>query len=210
VILRRIITKKLRVQAVTRGQPSQGYEISGEPLVEPTEVSVRGPKEVLEVVSVIQTEPVDIEGRSSSFSSDYSLSSVLNGKRVETQTKVRVRINIKPIEIVRMVKVPVHISIPPGYEHEVQLPKSEAGGVVEIPLKGPEFLLNEAVTIKKISVFVVVSPDMVPRPGIPYSVKVNLYTPPELNELKLAGEHHVDLEIREKKTINQQPEDNPK
>jgi len=197
VILRRIVTKKLRVQAVTRGQPAQGYEVSGELLVEPTEVSVRGPKEVLDVVSVIPTEPVDIEGRSTSFSSDYPLSNELNGKMVETQTKVRVRVNIKPIEIVKTVKVPVHINIPPGYEHDVLLPKAEAGSIVELSLKGPEFLLHESSTAKKLSAFVVVTPDMIPRPGIPYSIRVNLFVPPELSELKLAGEHHVDIEIKE-------------
>ncbi len=197
IILHRIVTRNLRVHVERRGHPAQGYELSGEPHVEPTEVSVRGPKETLDAAAYIPTEPVDIEGRSSSFSSDYSLVDTLNGKPVQTTTKVRVRVNMRPVEIVKTFSVPININIPPSYSHEALLPKAEPGGMVKLSIKGPEFLLNEPATAAKIAAFVVVTPDKQPR-EIPYSAKVHLFVPPELTELTLAGEHYVDLVIRKK------------
>jgi hypothetical protein len=174
--------------------------------VEPTEVSVRGPKEILEVAAYIPTEHVDIEGRSTSFSSDYSLVDVLKGKSVEATTKVRVRVNIRPIEVTKTLRVPIHINTPPGYKNEALLPKSGPEGIIELAVKGPELLLRAPSTAEKISAFVVVIPDeMPPREKIPYSARVHLFAPPELAELKLAGEHYVDLEIRERQ--KQKPEE---
>jgi YbbR domain-containing protein len=198
VILRRIVTRKLRVKVELRGCPASGYELSGDPQVEPTEVSVRGPKETLEVADHILTEPVDIEGRSISFSSDYSLTDSLDGKPIETTTKVRVRVTIRPAAVVKTFSIPVHVNVTPGYEHEALLPRAGEGGVVNLSIKGPGYLLNEPGTAGKISAFVVVTPEMKPRREIPYSAKVHLFVPPELGGLKLAGEHYVDLEIRKK------------
>ncbi len=200
VILRRIINRNLRVHVVTRGKPAQGYELAGEPQAEPTEVSVKGPKETLEAVDSIPTEAVDIEGRSSSFSSDYTLVQTLKDKPVQASTRVRVRVNIRPVETVKTFSIPVMINVPPGYENETLLPKASEGNMVKLTLKGPEFLLNEPDIDKRISAFVVVTEEMAARVEIPYYVKVHLLVPPELSEIRLAGAHHVDLEIRERKT----------
>lgn len=197
VILRLIVTRKLPVKVMIQGKPAKGYELVGKPLPEPTEVSVRGPKDVLEDVYSIQTEPVDIEGRSSSFSSDYSLVQTLKGKQVVPSTKVRVRINIRPVKAVRNVPIPVHVNMPLGYRYKALLPKAQKGGKFNLPVSGPEFLLDDPMLPERISAFVIVSPQMKPRPGIYYSAKVHLLVPPELAELELAGEHHVDLEVRE-------------
>lgn len=198
VVLLRIVTRKLRVQVITKGRPTDGYELIGEPEVEPTEVSVRGPKEILDVATYIATEPVDISGRSSTFSSDYSLVNSLSGKPVKTSTTVRVRVRIRPQEIVRTCSVPIRVNTPPGYEKEAVLPKAGADGTVELAVRGPALLLNEPGTAGKISAFVVITPEMKPRKGIPYSAEVHLLLPQELSEIGLAGEHYVDLEIREK------------
>ena len=199
VVVRQIVTRRLRVQVLVRGKPAAGYELAGEPQVDPTEVFVRGQKEVLDVASSIATEPVDIEGRSIPFSSDYSLATGIAGRPVEASTKVRVRFNIRPVEIIKTFKVPLHVSMPPGYEHEVLFPKLGTGVMVELPVRGPEFLLNKPDAPGKLSAFVVVdSRKMHPRRGIPYSTEVHLLVPPELSGLSLPGEHYVDVEIRER------------
>jgi hypothetical protein len=197
IVLRRIISRKLQVRVDLKGQPAAGYELAGEPEVEPTEVTVRGPKETLELADHIRTEPIDIEGRSASFSSDYSVVGAISGKPIEAMTKVRVRINIRPVEIVRVYEVPVRFNTPMGYAYEIALPKLGENPRVNVPIRGPQFLLDDPGTTAKISAFVVITEDMTPRPGIYYSSKVQLLLPPELTELKLAGEHFVDIEIRE-------------
>jgi hypothetical protein len=205
IVLRRIISRKLQVKVDLRGRPAAGYELAGEPEIEPTEVTVRGPKETIELADHILTEPVDTEGRSASFSSDYSLVNTVGGKPVETSTKVRVRVNIRPAEVVHSFVIPVRFNTPIGYDYEILLPKLGEAGKVEVPIKGPQFVLDDPGTAAKISAFVVITGDMSPRPGIYYSAKLQLLLPPELAELKLAGEHFVDLEIRERE--KEEPKD---
>jgi hypothetical protein len=205
VVLRRIVTRQLRVQVRTLGQPAQGYELADEPQAEPTEVSVRGPKEVLDAADVISTEPVDVEGRSSSFSSDYELAGSLSETPVEVSTNVRVRVNIRPVQVVRTLRLPVRVNTPPAFQHEVVLPRIAEGGRAEFQIKGPALLLDDPATPEKLSAFVVITPEMQAREGIPYSVPAHLFLLPELKELRLAGEHLIEVEIREKKPSTEAP-----
>jgi hypothetical protein len=199
VVLRRIVTRKLRVQVRTIGQPAEGYELAGEPQVEPTEVSVRGPKEVLDAADAIATEPVDVAGRSSSFSSDYELAKSLGESPVQVSTEVRVRVNIRSVQVVRPYKLPVSVNTPPAFPYEVILPRMPEGGKAEFQIKGSKLLLDDPATAEKLSAFVVITPDMKAREGIPYSVPAYLFLPPELKELRLAGERLIEVEIKEKK-----------
>lgn len=73
VTLRQIVAKRLRVEVVPRGTPADGYELQSKPVAEPSEVTVKGPKEVIEPRVFIPTEDVVIEGRSASFTFDYSV-----------------------------------------------------------------------------------------------------------------------------------------
>ncbi len=204
VVLRRIVTRKLRVQVRTVGQPAEGYELVGEPQVEPTEVSVRGPKEVLDAADAIATEPVDVASRSSSFTSDYALSESLGESPVQVSTKVRVRVNIRSVQVVRTMKLPVSINTPPAFLHEVILPRVTKGGRVDFQIRGSKLLLDNPSTPGKLSAFVVITAEMKAREGIPYSVPAHLFLPPELKELKLAGEHLIEVEIKEKKKTSEE------
>jgi hypothetical protein len=199
VVLRRIVTRKMRVQVRTVGQPAEGYELVGEPQVEPTEVSVRGPKEVLDAADVIATEPVGVAGRSSSFSSDYELSGTIGDSPVQVSTKVRVRVNIRPVQVLRTLKLPVSINTPPGFQYEILLPRIAEGGRDDFQVRGSKLLLDDPSTPGKLSAFVVITPDMKAREGIPYSVPAHLLLPPELEDLEMAGEKLIAVEIREKK-----------
>jgi hypothetical protein len=97
-------------------------------------------------------------------------------------------------------KLPVGINTPPAFQHEVLLPRIAEGGKADFQIRGPKLLLDDPTTKEKLSVFVLISPDMKAREGIPYSVPAYLFLPPELKELKLAGEHLIEVEIKEKKT----------
>lgn len=49
------------------GPPDTGFEISGEPAVTPTMVSIRGPGTLLEKIKTIGTDPVSLKGEKSKF-----------------------------------------------------------------------------------------------------------------------------------------------
>ena len=45
-----VIARRVPVQASVTGKPAEGYVVKGEPTVDPTQVTVRGPEELVEVM----------------------------------------------------------------------------------------------------------------------------------------------------------------
>ena len=49
-----VITRKVSVQASITGKPAEGYVVKGEPTVDPNQVTVRGPEELVEVKQFVR------------------------------------------------------------------------------------------------------------------------------------------------------------
>ena len=59
-----IVQKEVQIQASRTGEPAAGLTVKGPVLVEPTQVSVRGPKTTLNVMQLVRTTPYDVAGLS--------------------------------------------------------------------------------------------------------------------------------------------------
>jgi len=59
-----IVTRQIPVQAAITGQPAEGYIVKGEPDVDPTQLTVRGPVSVIEVMQFARLAAFDVSGLS--------------------------------------------------------------------------------------------------------------------------------------------------
>ena len=57
-----VISRKVPVQASVTGKPAEGYVVKGEPTVDPNQVTVRGPEEVVEVMQFVRLASFDVSG----------------------------------------------------------------------------------------------------------------------------------------------------
>lgn len=57
-----VITRKVPVQASVTGKPAEGYIVKGEPSVDPNQVTVRGPEELVEVMQFVRLASFDVTG----------------------------------------------------------------------------------------------------------------------------------------------------
>jgi hypothetical protein len=197
VTLRQIVDKKLRVEVVTRGKPADGYELLSRPVIYPSEVTVKGPKEVIEPRSFIPTEDVVIEGRSVSFTSDYSIADKIDGTRIECQTRVRVTVPIGETKREIVLSIPVLVQTPANYKYTVTLVGAGEGNTYPLKLKGPKTVLEVPDISAKLTAFVVITPDLLPRPGVAYYRPLFLTPLPEAKDVELAQEKQIGVEIGE-------------
>ena len=59
-----VVTRQLPLQAAITGQPAEGYVVKGEPDVDPTQLTVRGPVSVVEVMQFARLAAFDVSGLS--------------------------------------------------------------------------------------------------------------------------------------------------
>jgi YbbR domain-containing protein len=57
-----IVTRQIPVQASITGQPADGFLVSGEPQVDPKEITVRGPVSLVEVMQFARLAAFDVSG----------------------------------------------------------------------------------------------------------------------------------------------------
>lgn len=59
-----VVSRPIPVQASITGQPAIGYIVKGEPEVEPSHITVRGPRSTVEVMQFARLAPFDVSGLS--------------------------------------------------------------------------------------------------------------------------------------------------
>lgn len=59
-----VISRSIPIQASITGQPAAGYIVRGEPEVEPAQITVRGPRSVVEVMQFARLAPFNVSGLS--------------------------------------------------------------------------------------------------------------------------------------------------
>lgn len=59
-----VVTRQIPIQAAITGQPADGYVVKGEPNVDPTQLTVRGPVSVIEVMQFARLAAFDVSGLS--------------------------------------------------------------------------------------------------------------------------------------------------
>ena len=92
--LERITEKTVRVDPEILGEPAPGYQL-GDVRAWPSEVTVSGPESSVDKMTRARTVPIDVSGRSASFTSSADLDPQDPRLRVELSTPVEVEIDIE-------------------------------------------------------------------------------------------------------------------
>lgn len=92
--LERIAEKIVRVEPEILGKPAPGYQIAAV-RAWPSEVTVTGPESNVDKMSSARTVPVDVSGRSASFTSSADLDPQDPRLRVDLSTPVEIEIDIE-------------------------------------------------------------------------------------------------------------------
>lgn len=71
-IIEEKVTKYLNVESIITGIPSHGYELSSR-FINPRNIRVTGPKKHIEALSSIKTNPIDVTGKNSEFTTRIRL-----------------------------------------------------------------------------------------------------------------------------------------
>ncbi|MHC4597392.1 MAG: CdaR family protein [Planctomycetota bacterium] len=139
--LARMEEKTLRVRASLEGEVGEGYVVAETPVVSPTEVRVRGPRGALRKLDVIDTLPVILTGRTSSFTEKKRVQTRVGKEDLECDKIVTVNVTVreKPGRIT-LKGVPVEITYPPDFPYDKYRIKLHQDAI-EVIVEGPRHLL---------------------------------------------------------------------
>jgi YbbR domain-containing protein len=108
VRLEAVEEKDVPVKVVTRGEIGNGYELFGTVTVTPAIVRIRGPVSIIETITIIETETVDLTGRTSEFTEKQKpLISPGSVKVTMLPSSVDVRVPIRETRIERLFLLPL-------------------------------------------------------------------------------------------------------
>ncbi len=92
--LERITEKTVRVEPEIQGEPAPGYQLAGV-RAWPSEVTVTGPESSVDKMPSARTVPIDISGRTASFTNSAALDPKDPRLRLDLSTPVEVEIDIE-------------------------------------------------------------------------------------------------------------------
>lgn len=150
VILDRRIHRVLPVRVTFEGTPRPGYRVAVYQ-VDPPEVKVPGPENILKTMEEIETEPVSVAGRGGQyvFEQDVGLRPPSPSPPSELD-RVRVRVEIAPALKTRTFdSIPVGILKPANHKEEISVTPREA----RVTVRGREDLVS-ALIASDIKIFV--------------------------------------------------------
>lgn len=108
VRLEAVEEKDVLVKVVTRGEIGSGYELFGNITATPATVRIRGPLSMIEPVTVIETETVDLTARTAEFTEKQKpLIAPGSGKVTMLDSSVDIRVPIRETRIERLFLLPV-------------------------------------------------------------------------------------------------------
>jgi hypothetical protein len=119
-----IVGRKIPVQVMVVGDPEEGFEVKGEPKIEPRNVEVRGPENLLNVIQFLKVTDYDVSGLTegdharqlaidppeelAAYDATYEVSSVAVTVRVGQQLETRSfeRLKVEVVGLTRAVTRP--------------------------------------------------------------------------------------------------------
>lgn len=135
--------KLVPVRVIPKGQPRKGYIVPSRPRTIPGTVEVRAAPEILEKITFVETEPVDIEGKEASFSAFAELVQEVQvdgqmHRLITAPDQVVVVVDISPAPVtVQREHVPLRMLLPADAPLSFQ-PESPT---LTVSIRGPEELI---------------------------------------------------------------------
>jgi len=186
VILMREITKtmKIKTEGAIKGTPQKGYRVTAV-TANPTEISVKGPKNILDKYNEVPIARIDVTNRNNFFSWPGRIEPLENvNLSTEDYFSVDVFIDEDIIEDVRTVKI--NLLIPPDFPHfPIQIKPQEKA----LKFKGPASKIKE-LKPGHINLFVNVG-ELCPNPA---EVKPPMTFAPKL-ELRFISDAFTGIEL---------------
>jgi YbbR domain-containing protein len=129
--------KTVEVKVNTTGTPKKGFRLAGASAA-PAYIEIRGEEADTRNITSIYTKPVDVSGRDSGFSAEYTLD-LPPGVKAETSTKVMVSVDIQPDIVTRTFSgVIVQVeNLPIGFTLNIDPP------MVDVKLTGRSDILEK-------------------------------------------------------------------
>ncbi len=138
IVLDRVIVKDLAVQPMFSGAPMDGFQITGNS-ASPSRISCQGPESILEKMTVVNTLPVDLTGRSHSFVQSVPVLSLFMGDKAAPPRMVDVSVTLEEQFTTRTFeKVPVRYQAPSGLRKKISLKPD----LVSVELEGNPVVLK--------------------------------------------------------------------
>jgi len=188
VLLMREIVKpmKVKTEGAVKGMPPKGYRVVNI-VADPTEVSVRGPKNILDKYNEITTSKVDVTNANIDLSREVKIEPLENVVLLTDERIVmKVFIDEDFTEEVRTVKI--NLLIPPDFPHfPIQIKPQEKA----LKFKGPASKIKE-LKPAHINLFVNVG-ELCPNPA---EVKPPMTFAPKL-ELRFTSDEFAGIELAE-------------
>lgn len=111
--LDRIRTRRVRVVADTRGEPAPGYKV-GAVKVEPERVDLTGPGSILQTVTEVKTDAVDLSGLRDDAEFEVGVATHKSQLRADKSTRLTVTVSVTAVVKERKFDA-VPLSVPPGW-----------------------------------------------------------------------------------------------
>lgn len=140
VILMKEITKTmlLKTERAIQGSPQKGYRVTSVK-VNPSEITVRGPKNILDKYDDIPIKKIDVTNRNSSFSKAGHIEPVEN-LELFTEDTFEVQVNIDEEMIEKACSIKINILIPSDFPHyPIQIKPQEKA----LKFRGPASSIKE-------------------------------------------------------------------
>ncbi len=107
VKLETVEEREITVRAETEGSVAEGFELYGEPVVQPQKIRVRGPASFVRTLDFISTEKIDLTDRKEGFTAKQTPLNVANPKATLLDTVVEVSFRIGEKRIERLFQIAV-------------------------------------------------------------------------------------------------------
>ena len=131
VMLDRITSRRVRVTAATRGEPAAGYKLVSVK-VEPERVDLVGPGSVLQTLSEVKTDAVDVTGLRDDAEFEVGLALKKDQLRPEKTNHIKVKVRIAAMVKERKVEaVPLTVDTP-GWKSAVTTLTVTLNGPVDV------------------------------------------------------------------------------
>ena len=160
VILMREVTKymKIKTEGTIQGTPLKGYWVTSVKAI-PSEILVRGPKNILDKYNEISLAKIDVNNRNGFFAQNGRIEYLENTKIIaEESFTIEVRIDEEMTEVVHTVKI--NILTPSDFPHyPIQIKPQEKA----LKFRGPASSIRE-LKPRHINLFVNVG-ELCPNPG---------------------------------------------
>lgn len=106
---------------------------------EPSEIVVKGPKDILDKYVEVPPVKIDVSGRKASFSQAGLIPELLEGERITSDESFIVTVDIQPEPLQKVLRSKINALVFPEFPYKITITPPE----IEVKLQGPQDSINK-------------------------------------------------------------------